>query len=101
MQEGQLRWQCRRGLLELELLLLKFLEEGYPCLPPHQKQDFVQLLQESDHSLQQWLFGQTQAATLEMQALVQCIRVFSVSPSSFPRKRESSVSKRAGINGDL
>ncbi|MDJ0806588.1 MAG: succinate dehydrogenase assembly factor 2, partial [Gammaproteobacteria bacterium] len=31
---NRLRWQCRRGMLELDLLLLGFLETRYPRLDP-------------------------------------------------------------------
>ena len=40
----RLRWSCRRGLLELDLVLQRFLREEYPLLGDEQKQTFRRLL---------------------------------------------------------
>ena len=40
----RLRWQCRRGMLELDLLLNRFLESAYADLSVQQRTDFVRLL---------------------------------------------------------
>ena len=52
-----LRWQCRRGLLELDYLLEHFLEHAYPTLVPDLKQAFVKLLTYPDPVLQAWMTG--------------------------------------------
>lgn len=57
MHLEQIRWQCRRGMLELELLLLRFLETTYKGLSPDDKGLFVELLEESDQTLYQWFLG--------------------------------------------
>ena len=54
---NRLRWQCRRGMLELDLLLLEFLESRYPQLDEASQQAFVILLEYPDQSLQHWLIG--------------------------------------------
>lgn len=54
----QLRWQCRRGLLELDLLLGHFLETQYPQLSSAKKAEFVTLLQYPDQVLLQWFTDQ-------------------------------------------
>jgi antitoxin CptB len=54
----RLRWQCRRGLLELDLLLLRFLDQQYAGLAPDQQQAFQRLLERADQSLLAWLQGQ-------------------------------------------
>lgn len=59
---NRLRWQCRRGQLELDLILHAFLERGYPQLPPAQQAAFARLLRESDQTLREWLLPhETQA----------------------------------------
>ena len=40
----QLRWQCRRGMLELDLLFSRFLDIGYADLTDDERADFVRLL---------------------------------------------------------
>ena len=46
----RLRWRCRRGLLELDLLFEAFLEKRYSELPDSDKQAFVRLLEYQDGS---------------------------------------------------
>jgi len=53
----RLRWQCRRGMLELDYLLLEFLEQQFESLPEAMKADFVRLLEAPDQDLQRWLVG--------------------------------------------
>jgi antitoxin CptB len=56
----RLRWQCRRGLLELDLLLSRFLEERYVALDPGGQEVFRDLLQQPDPVLLRWFQGQEQ-----------------------------------------
>lgn len=54
---AQLRWACRRGMLELDVLLNHFLDEAYAQIDPQDKHLFVQLLQCTDPELFAWLLG--------------------------------------------
>jgi antitoxin CptB len=54
----RLRWQCRRGLLELDLLLGNFLEKGYAALDMEKKAQFSTLLSCSDQELLYWFTDQ-------------------------------------------
>ncbi|MEN8177817.1 MAG: succinate dehydrogenase assembly factor 2 [Pseudomonadota bacterium] len=63
---NRLRWQCRRGMLELDLLLLDFLESRYPQLDEASQQAFVALLEYPDQSLQRWLIGTDTSADVDM-----------------------------------
>jgi len=53
----RLRWQCRRGMLELDLLLQGFLDAGYTDLTEQQQEQFVQMLDFEDQLLLDWLMG--------------------------------------------
>jgi len=55
MSEARLRWRCRRGMLELDLVLAAFLAQGYAQLNDTQKQQFDRLLNETDPNLYDWL----------------------------------------------
>ena len=55
----KLKWQCRRGVLELDLIFQEFLEQQYLQLNDQSKHEFVELLRHSDQDLQQWLFHKT------------------------------------------
>ena len=56
----RLRWRCRRGVRELDLLLLRFLEQDYPQLHPGAQTLFAALLDESDPDLYAWITGQSE-----------------------------------------
>lgn len=56
-----LKWQCRRGMLELDIFLQKFLQFGYDDLNEKGRQDFYQLLQYPDQELVELLLGQVSA----------------------------------------
>ncbi|HCU54461.1 MAG TPA: succinate dehydrogenase assembly factor 2 [Gammaproteobacteria bacterium] len=56
--ERRLRWQCRRGLLELDLLLLRFVDEQYFTLDADNQQVFQALLKLPDQTLLSWVQGQ-------------------------------------------
>ena len=48
---GQLRWRCRRGMRELDVLLERYLRERYPSAPAVEQQAFAALLEEPDPQL--------------------------------------------------
>jgi len=54
---ARLRWRCRRGTKELDLILTRFLEQEYASLSDAQKDDFEALLLEQDPDLAGWLWG--------------------------------------------
>jgi antitoxin CptB len=54
----RLRWQCRRGLLELDLLFVRFLEQHYSALNAEEQGAFQRLLEQPDQTLLAWLQGQ-------------------------------------------
>lgn len=51
---GQLRWQCRRGMLELDYVLVEFLEEHYESLSDALKRVFIKMLDSEDQLLMDW-----------------------------------------------
>lgn len=51
----KLRWQCRRGLLELDILLTRFLETRYHNASQEEQHHFKALLNCSDGELIAWL----------------------------------------------
>ncbi|HEX9626139.1 MAG TPA: succinate dehydrogenase assembly factor 2 [Acidiferrobacterales bacterium] len=53
----RLRWRCRRGLLELDLLLNEFLERHYAELSGAEREDFARLLVTPDAVLFEWCSG--------------------------------------------
>jgi antitoxin CptB len=69
---GRLRWHCRRGMLELDLVLARFLEENYAGLTARQRQEFETLLELEDHELWQRVRGEAITASFVEQTLRGC-----------------------------
>jgi len=70
---ARLRWHCRRGMLELDLMLLPFVDGYYGQLSKEQQQAFINLLSESDQDLWQWLSGTATPTVREYEALIKLI----------------------------
>ena len=73
-QWQRLRWQCRRGMLELDTLLAPFFDEALACQPARLQQAFVRLLDASDLELFRWLMRGEQPADGELVELIEVIR---------------------------
>ena len=68
----QLKWQCRRGMRELDELLVTYLEQRYEQAPETDKQAFQALLQLPDPDLVGYLLKKQTPAT-ELQRVVEHI----------------------------
>lgn len=71
---SRLRWQCRRGMLELDIFLDEFLAKGYKGLDDEQRQTFEEVLSLSDQMLLEYLLGQTKPIDKEIAYVIQQIR---------------------------
>lgn len=69
----RLRWACRRGMLELDVLFMPFVEEAYDLLSSKDKQTFERLLTEQDPELFAWFMGHKVCEDEELNAMVQFI----------------------------
>jgi antitoxin CptB len=56
---SRLRWRCRRGMRELDVLLLRYLERTYPAASPADRAAFAQLLELPDPELFGYLVGRS------------------------------------------
>ena len=56
-QIGKLRWRCRRGMKELDLLTLGYLEQHYPTASAEEQQAFAALLELQDPLLMSYMVG--------------------------------------------
>lgn len=71
----RLRWRCRRGLLELDIVLGRFVEQHYASLNEDQQIAFDELLDEPDTVLWDMVAGRKQAAQNAQQDVLEKIRV--------------------------
>lgn len=70
----RLRWACRRGMLELDVLLGNFLEEAYLQLSSSDQLLFIKLLECNDQELFDWLTGKKQTNDIELARMVEKVR---------------------------
>ena len=70
----RVRWRCRRGLLELDIVLGRFIESQYTQLDEAGRQAFDVLLDMPDNPLWDMVAGRVEAAPGEQQALLEKIR---------------------------
>ena len=71
---ARMRWKCRRGMLELDLLLKAFLEQGYQDLDDRAQQRFDEMLNYPDAVLLEWLMGRIRPTDKDVAQLVEKIR---------------------------
>ena len=70
----RVRWRSRRGLLELDIVLGRFIEAFYTQLDEKEKQAFEALLDMPDNPLWDMIAGRQEAMQGEQQALLEKIR---------------------------
>ena len=71
--KSRTKWACRRGMLELDVLLGPFVDEAYDALSEHQKLIFQRLLEIEDPDLFAWFMGHEQCPDAELNTMVQLI----------------------------
>jgi antitoxin CptB len=70
----RVRWQCRRGLLELDLVLSRFLERHFADLPREERDAFKALLEQSDSALWDLVCGRLRPEPGAAAAVVKLLR---------------------------
>lgn len=74
VSESRLRWQCRRGMRELDQVLGWYLDNRYADADVAQKQAFSTMLECQDPDLWEWLSGRRAPEHPEWQHIVDAIR---------------------------
>lgn len=70
----RMRWRCRRGLLELDIVLGRFVASEYAQLDEAGQRAFEELLDMPDNPLWDMIAGRRQAVRIEHQALLEKLR---------------------------
>ncbi len=71
---GQLRWHCRRGMKELDELLVRWLEQHYDQQSSDRQRLFRDFLDLPDPLMAAYLLGREQSDNPDQQALIEQIR---------------------------
>jgi len=74
VNEKRLVWASRRGMLELDLILMPFLENIYPALAQVDKELYWQLLGEEDQDIYAWCMRRDDPEKQHLQRIVGIIR---------------------------
>ena len=70
---ARLKWACRRGMLELDVLLMPFVETGFHDLNTEQQEGFERLLTCDDPDLFAWFMGHQSCDDASLNSMVQHI----------------------------
>ena len=70
INDSQLRWRCRRGVRELDVLLERFLQKEYPSLDEPAQHAFQRMLEMQDPTIMDCLFGKTTSEDQEIQSII-------------------------------
>jgi len=74
MEKNKLMWASRRGMLELDLMLMPFVENVYSTLDEENQQRYWQLLDQEDQDLFSWLLKRFDPEDPELLKIVNIIR---------------------------
>lgn len=70
------KWQCRRGMLELDLILARFVEHALSNLKAEEFVLFEKLLDASDPELYSWVMGHDYPEDKELKNFVEFIKMY-------------------------
>ncbi|MGD8783025.1 MAG: succinate dehydrogenase assembly factor 2 [Thioalkalispiraceae bacterium] len=78
---SRLRWQCRRGMLELDALLGEFVEQHYTKLDEREKNVFKDILEFPDQLLFDYFFGNGKSIDKDVNNVIERIR-YAITPEA-------------------
>ena len=70
----QLRWQCRRGMLELDFVMQRYLDDRFDTADAAEQALFANLLTAQDPELQAWILNGIPHSDPACQRLIDKIR---------------------------
>lgn len=72
-RRARINWACRRGMLELDVLLMPFAEKVFDQLSEQEQITFERLLTCDDPDLYAWFMGHQTCEDAELSQIVQTI----------------------------
>lgn len=70
---AKIKWSCRRGMKELDIMVMPFFEEVFASLPHSEQTAFVKLLEADDPDLFRYCMRKTTPQDPALAAIVQKI----------------------------
>jgi antitoxin CptB len=71
-------WASRRGMLELDLLLVPFVENRFPQLSALDQQRYINLMDGEDTDMFSWLLGRGKPEDAETAAIIEQIIAYNL-----------------------
>lgn len=72
--QTRMRWRCRRGMLELDIVLQRFVDNHYEQLNKHQLELFEALLSLPDHDLWNMIIRTTEVPNNQFQPVLKLLQ---------------------------
>ena len=66
----RIEWDCRRGMLELDKVIMPFYKQCFDGLSEHKKEVFIRLLSSTDLQLFSWFFNNGEINDPELREMV-------------------------------
>ncbi|ATW44721.1 succinate dehydrogenase assembly factor 2 [Glaesserella parasuis] len=74
MNRFRIEWECRRGMRELDKMIMPFYQEHFDSLTAEQQYTFVEMLRYTDPELFRWFMNQDTPPTEALQEMVRLIQ---------------------------
>jgi len=71
---GRLRWRCRRGMRELDVVLARYLARDWPAATAPERAAFRALLERQDPEINALLLGRLQPEGRALARVLECLR---------------------------
>lgn len=68
--KARLRWACRRGMLELDLILENYLNNHFEQASKEEQQQFIDLLEQADQDLFDWIVKKQEPSTSDLKPII-------------------------------
>jgi antitoxin CptB len=76
-ERGRLAWRCRRGMKELDLLLLDYLQRDWPLASASERGAFARILELPDPVLAAYLLGHAECTEPELAPLLATLQTLA------------------------
>jgi len=74
IDRGRIRWQCRRALLELDLVFTRFFEKHFDSLSENQLADLQDMLKCEDHDIWGMINGSMPCINERWREMIELLR---------------------------
>ena len=74
-ERDRVRWRCRRGMLELDIVLQRFVDKHYAQLNENELQQFDTLLNLPDNDLWDMITAKKEVGDVKLQLMLQLLQI--------------------------